>query len=355
MNRFQQILTIVALSLAVLAPLTAAAAPGTITGLTPAPSPATVGSPVTITIAGTGTCDSLDLDFGDGTPHATLSGTFPSSTTHTYKTSGTLSLTAKGVSKCTGKASASLTVKSSVAILCDFPILVSAEFAGPKITSIFPFSLIRPGGGAIINGYGFGSSPGEFRLVGDFPGGYLKLEISPGNVWKDKVVSGSIPKGITGVKDQPATLQIVRADKKVSNAWPVTFTAAREIRMFPAAEVKEFFCSEGSDGDDCQRPWSPQPTFNGHHHSSGILPAWDSGTDWFKIPELKNQWVIDSVEEWCHYKINATLLGPVGVTEGATSATVQEKWVLTHGAFSWSQAFYCLGVYITGPIGTSYK
>lgn len=361
MNRFQQVVTVVALSLVVLAPLTAAAAPGTVTGLTLAPSPAAVGSPVTITIAGTGTCDSLDLDFGDGTPHAILSGTFPHSATHSYKAAGTLSLTAKGVSKCAGKASASLTVTGGVSLidLCtkvgaERPIdIFTAVCVGPKITGFFPFSLMKPGGVVGISGCGFGSSPGEFRLVGDFPGGYLKLETFK---WTDEIVSGTIPKGITGVKDQPATLQIVRADKKVSNTWPVTFTAAREIRLFPAAEVKEFFCAEGADSDECQGSWmSPQPTFHGYHHSVGILAIWESGTDWFKIPELKNQWVIDSVDERCHYKINATLLGPFGFKEGATSATVQETWALTHGYLSYSHAHYCPDVYITGPIGTSYK
>lgn len=113
MNR-HYIMTLVVLALVGVTPLTAAAADGQITGLTVAPS-ATVGSSVNIFIKGTPpACGSIDLDFGDGTPHATLSGPFPLNRPHAYNSAGTFTLKATALQNCKGQASASLTVKPQV-------------------------------------------------------------------------------------------------------------------------------------------------------------------------------------------------------------------------------------------------
>ena len=84
-----KILFLLILSLLVLAPLAAEAADGKITGVTAVPSWPPTGAAVIITVTGRdGPCGGLELDFGDGTPHETLSGTFPLSTQHSYTTTG---------------------------------------------------------------------------------------------------------------------------------------------------------------------------------------------------------------------------------------------------------------------------
>lgn len=97
----------------VLVPVTAEAA-SEITGITVSPSSATRGSPVTITVTGKGDpCASIDLDFGDGMRHETLSGPFPRSTTHIYTSTGTRTLRARGVKGCTGNVTKTLTVTAT--------------------------------------------------------------------------------------------------------------------------------------------------------------------------------------------------------------------------------------------------
>lgn len=97
----------------VLVPPTAEAA-SEITGLTVSPSPATRGSLVTIAVTGRGDpCPSIDLDFGDGMRHETLSGPFPRPTTHIYTSAGTVTLRARGVKGCTGDVTKTLTVSAT--------------------------------------------------------------------------------------------------------------------------------------------------------------------------------------------------------------------------------------------------
>ena len=108
----RRIVTLVALSLLVLVPLTAEAA-GEVQKVTPSPSWATPGFQVVIIVDGKPeVCNSLDLDFGDGTAHATYTGPLtPSKTfTHTYSSTGTKTITATGVNTCKGQALASLPV-----------------------------------------------------------------------------------------------------------------------------------------------------------------------------------------------------------------------------------------------------
>ncbi len=107
----QPIASLVSLALLLLTPLAAAAADGQITGLTVAPA-ATRGSSVNISIKGTPpACGSIDLDFGDGTPHATLSGPFPLNKPHAYNSAGTFTVKATALQRCQGQAAATLTVK----------------------------------------------------------------------------------------------------------------------------------------------------------------------------------------------------------------------------------------------------
>ncbi len=94
-------IALVALGLALLAPLTADAG-GAITGLDVSPKgPVPAGTTVDITIKGTGgSCDELLLDFGDGTTFSyvtteLLAYAFPIPTSHLYCNPGTFQIQAK--------------------------------------------------------------------------------------------------------------------------------------------------------------------------------------------------------------------------------------------------------------------
>jgi len=86
----------------------------------------------------------------------------------------------------------------------------------PLIISIFPFSVIKPGGGVIVQGVNFQSQPGRLLLNLNVSGMQLDLTNLQ---WGDSFAAGTIPM-ITGVPDQPGFLQVVTHDgKETSGPW----------------------------------------------------------------------------------------------------------------------------------------
>ena len=363
------------LGLLILAPF-AAEAGGEVKGVSATPSPATKGAPVTITVTGKNDpCQNLDLDFGDGTPHATYSGPLdpPKTFTHTYTTTGIKTITAKGVNKCKGQASASLTVKSSSLVQLCTTINCGAIFSvTPKIDQVVPFiSNITPGGGVAIKGSGFGTTEGKLYLKGlkKYNGVYLGLVEIPiaketgKDFWTPTTVLGFIPGSISQVKSQPAKLQIKTSANQWSNEFPVNFTATKAFATLPYtdAAVKLISCGTDSNKDVCNGwvdpdddawfSWNCAQTFYGFHLNCWGCIGDDLGTDKFAIT-LKNGWVIDGGKVYVNVdQGEGYTLGPGAVPSGVTSWNPSIQWNVT------SNDDLCHGadVYISGPKGVPWK
>ncbi len=351
-------LWLVAFWVLVLAPLAAEAA-GEVKGVT-APSSATKGTAVTITVTGQpAVCQSLDLDYGDGTAHATYTGPLPKSFSHTYSSGGTKTITAKGVNSCKGQATASILVKSYLATLCastncERPVFT---FIPPKIDSVFLFSDITPGGFVVVVGQHFGTTKGRFFLKGlqtywKKPYGDVELSVIASD-WNKTVVGGTIPssKFIFGVMDQAAAssqgprLQIKTAANQWSNEFPVNFRATREIKPLPPGDIatRVIRCGPQSNYSECSVTAgpAPRPTFVGGHSDTG------SGTDAFGV-YLKRGWFLDSMD----WYLVVTEAGEAGATKpsfpsGKSVWEFQIPWYVTPG----DAMHYGIYVYIAGPIG----
>jgi hypothetical protein len=272
-----------------------ALADGTITGVAPSPSPALACSLNTIKVSGTGTCSTFLLHLGDSTPIVHLPGNFPILVYHTYSHAGTYSLSAQGQGNCHGVVNASLQV------------------TGPTITSIFPFSVIKPGGSVILEGQNFGNLPGQILI--DIPSLHQFAGIPLENVqWGNAFAAGTIPAAISGVPDQEVSFSVVAQCGAVSNSSSAKFTATRDPQLLPFSAIQ---CWPGvlAGNDACQgmgQPgWPPEcgflngtfglappPTGFWGYHVSG----WGSGesaTDGFYLnAALKNGWVFDSVKNF---------------------------------------------------------
>jgi hypothetical protein len=358
----------------VLLPLIAEAA-GTITGLLAPPS-GTKGIAVKFTVQGSSICDSIQMNYGDGVTE-TLSGvSFPKEINHTYAKIGGMTVTAKNGKNCNGQATAKITVgefiglspgvftKSDGTNLARLGILLAPGFL-PTIKNVF--GIITPGGAMLIGGTGFGDGAGEARLVGSFPGGSLKLDVSD---WKDGFIGAKVA-DVSGVLDQDVKLQVTTKTGAKSNQWPLGFKAKRDTIALPPGSIDTFACAPTSDRDICngkmvndkadfgELPFVSLPgggtgssnTFYGEHHHLAWPHGGHWGTDNFSAT-LKNGWTFDSMT----FAKGGVVSYPKGFTAGVDSAAVSIDWgKFDGGLYEYHSGVYYIVLWIEGPAGVPYK
>ena len=368
-----------------LAPASAWAVDGTITGLSFNPATGTANQDVTITVQGTEKCKKLNINFGDNSPVVTLdnpdfenNNTDDNSTTHAYSSDGSYTVTATAVEQCNGSAQSTFTVGAGggtmggikpglaekfCAILDNCPKMQIGPAAGvamkflPKIESIFPFSVIEPGGAVIIGGKGFGSTPGELHLFLKTDNRDVKLKI---NEWGDGGIGAKIPSATLGVVDQQGEFYVKTAGGMESNRYgPVSFTAKRGIRVLPRSrvEVGFFGCGTAADCDaclgwrdpddgDCFSGASDQGTVSGYHWQSCGLVGNDVDTDTYNLKSpLKNGWVLHDAIIY-----NFVDPGEGNATASVTSSQIKVNWSIS----PCDGIMYYATVIVRGPLGTEF-
>ena len=216
----------------------------------------------------------------------------------------------------------------------------------PRITGVFPFSIIRPSGGVIVQGINFFASAGQFLLLLSESG--TKYELT--NLqWANTSVAGVIPWDIAGVPDQPAFLQVIRPDGFMSNEWPVQFTAARVPALLPGTALTPVQC--GSGGDDFCYTGSDTDHFTvagAHAMSLGLYSA--NGTDVWNC-NLKNGWVFDHYQWGANNGINGGPFGQAPDPVGLAEFTLAISW-----GFGWfGSSNYELSVFVVGPAGMPFN
>ncbi|MCM3878376.1 MAG: IPT/TIG domain-containing protein [Thermoanaerobaculia bacterium] len=141
----------------------------------------------------------------------------------------------------------------------------------PKITDISAAPPLEPGDEITLNGCGFGlkDPASDLRFLGDFPGGFQKLQIVQ---WHGNAIRAVVPP-LSGVKDQFSKLQVIRKDLQFSNEIPAEFHAARDVTKLTLADLKQT-CSAGHYHDDCAA--NASHTLRGLHQTD---TAYRSGID----------------------------------------------------------------------------
>ena len=346
-------------ALAVATPLPAFAA-GLITALTASANPVNVNTDVTFTVKGTGGgCGDLTIDYGDGQTIQLTSVSFSNNTNttspaHKYAVAKTYLVNATPGKSCTGAATLNLVVTSPPSggggtgggfnrnTGFDAPARDHVSLFPPRIDTVFPLSVIRPGGGVIVQGASFGTQPGQFKLK--LQSGHETSLVSL--TWEGKVVSGIIDSNLAGVIDQPATLRVVNARGVESNEVPVQFTARRQIMFLPMEDLHAS-CSIGSDRNKCNETRSTA-SLVGWHGCTGIyLTCNDRGSDQYWA-DLANGWEYSS----------STVTAGMGradqpgiLKDDPGSFRITVFWDTLGHNF----ATYYGRVYIEGPAGTPWK
>lgn len=214
----------------------------------------------------------------------------------------------------------------------------------PAITSVFPFSVIRPGGGVIIRGEHLRDKPGQFLLLLSVSGTRVELTNLQ---WGDTFAAGLIPM-ITGVPDQPAFLQVITEDGKASNQWPVQFTATRVVVLLPGTALTPVAC--GSGGDDFCYVGSETDPFTvagGHAMAFGLYSA--SGTDVYSC-FLGNGWVFDHYQWGTEDGVQGGPFGQAPDPVGQAEFTLAISWFFD----VFGSASYDISLFVVGPTGVPF-
>lgn len=216
----------------------------------------------------------------------------------------------------------------------------------PMITSLFPFSVVQPKGGVIVQGIAFGAQAGKFLLRGAFPGGALELVDLQ---WGESFAAGVIP-WITGVQDQDAFLQIVTKEGRTSNLFPVRFTAAREVRLLQGDALTPVRCGDEGGSDSCYIGGAADPFTVAGFHFAVIWPGSASGQDVYQCT-LANGWVFDHYEWNAQNGIQGGPFGQAPDPDGQSAFTVDISWF--YDVFGSSN--YELSIFVVGPFGVPYQ
>lgn len=93
----------------------------------------------------------------------------------------------------------------------------------------FASTWIVPGAPYVIKGWGFGTTPGEVKLIGGFPNSAPKFRI---DLWQDKVIHAYLEDDISGAYDQRNVTLAISAPGVLWTRKNVKFFATREVREF---------------------------------------------------------------------------------------------------------------------------
>lgn len=209
-----------------------------------------------------------------------------------------------------------------------------------------PKGLITPGGRVSMRGCDLGSRPGEMRMLGQFPGGMVKLRIEE---WTPQLVVALVPAELSGVTDQEIRMQLVPAAGTASKEQPGFFQARRETVALPDSLVTNLECAH------------PQPSecrldsLLGTRWALGSHSGKDSqqGRDVWRL-SVGRAWELDHIE---HRPINGST-SPAAQAPQGDQQIVNVDWGSQYGYGSSENglfhATYMLRFFVSGPAGVPF-
>jgi hypothetical protein len=270
------------------------------------------GAVVILSIQGSGSCQEIDIDWGDGTL-GQVGGPLPATAQHTYLRTGAFQIRVTGQKNCQGQTvSTSVVVTKLAGIAASIPdglrkafAVVFTECAMPRIESLVPvLSNPTPGGVILLTGCGFGNDDGDgslavFLHLNDYTGAQM-APISLNVLGRaDNAVVAEIPYDTCGVMDQPATVQ-VQLGRRVSAPFPIGFRA-RRVEDYYTSGATIVQCDQTADGNYCITypglSWkTTKASFHGFHEnyrpSIGFGFSDEAGNDVYEL-QLLNGWEFD--------------------------------------------------------------
>jgi len=374
-----KIIIMLSLGLVTLPPRDTAAA-GQITGVTTTPSPANVGRAVTITVNGIGTCGTILVDFGDGDvrrPHpiSLQNVSLPKDIVHTYGTAGNFRITAAPGTSCTGATGgvnlmvqSAITYATNLQRLSHHPLIGGATGSGsqdaidiggtgmtpaataPQITGLCPLDVVQATGSCpqqavkpqwltFVSGASFGTTPGQLTLTLTNYKGQVVTGVLAIDEWHDAEIIAHPPPDISGFLDQWGKVHVVTSAGRVSNEWPVQFTAWREPRFLPYNSLSKAACGEGGADEINSCGGDDTNTFRGYH--DGTRPA--SGTDYLSV-RLRNGFVL--LRNHVYEEVNSVSFR--GFAEGSANADMEVYWSM---GFWQGPVMYIVDLIVVGPKG----
>jgi hypothetical protein len=212
----------------------------------------------------------------------------------------------------------------------------------PTIQAVLSDSPVSPGEEIVLNGCGFGSAKPHVRLMGQFPNGFLELEIVP--PWKDHVLVAKMP-AVTGVNDQPANITVVRSDFTIGNQVALGFQATRDLYWLTADDLI-VGCSEVGHCVPMSIPDGTTPgTMGGYHQIDQTAPV--IRVDTMQV-HLLNGWTLYNYEFETADGFNLSDLAfaapPSGFAAGAANATINViSTLIGHSAIRWGIFIFAIG------------
>ena len=273
-----------------------------------------------------------------------------------------------------------LTAKPLYSGLC--AIAACPQPPKPVVKALDSASVVSPGGKLVLQGVNFNSSDGNpgqivlkigskfsMRLIrlGDngYRPPYVERQLTVLG-WADGHAFGQIPTDISGVMDGTATLEVWRSDGSGSNALPVQFKAAIDMKLLPMVDVAVQSCSNQADANLCNNSsdsaqlsippnLKPAPTlFAVHDKFLYQQNHRDYGSDVFTFT-LNNGWTWDRAFSML-WLIPGCPNDPSNMEPGldttgstATTAKLTVKWS------SVCDDEYSGTVLMQGPIGVPWK
>jgi hypothetical protein len=271
--------------------------------------------------------------------------------------------------QATMKASAVRTSGTSGTVLTDRSATGALQ-AGPCSSSPPGLASLtgaaQPGGILILKGRCFGSAQGQVRMYGAFPGRYVSLKI---DMWADVGVAATVPPDLSGVLDQTARLQIVRADGSASNEEKMAFIARRESLQVPTSLVQLVRCSSGQDctgqvGLDGRTAVSAFHVYTDDSEGPAFSSGVPGGNDTWQV-RVGNGWALNTLElgnAFGSFQVSGFDQGP------PDSAAFKIDWLTTPWSVTTrpecdfcfltetstlSMAVYTLNITASGPAGVS--
>ncbi len=219
----------------------------------------------------------------------------------------------------------------------------------PTIQAVLSDSPVSPGEEIVLNGCGFGAARPHVRLIGQFPNGFLELEIVP--PWKDHVLVARVP-AASGVLDQPARLSVLRNDLTIGNEVPLGFRASRSLYWLTKDDVALGCARPGYCGPVSIPAGSVEGT-------TGAVHEVDQPSPWIQVDtvsvHLVNGWTLYdygySTEDGLSHSDFAYATPPTGFVDGASTATIRVvSTLIGRSAIRWS-----LFLFAVGPSGVAWR
>lgn len=209
-----------------------------------------------------------------------------------------------------------------------------------------PKGLITPGGRVSMRGCDLGGRPGEMRMLGQFPGGMVKLRIEE---WTAQLVVALVPAELSGVTDQEIRMQLVPAAGTPSKEQPGFFQARRETVALPDSLVTNLECAHPQPSD-CKLE-----SLLGTRWALGSHSGKDSqqGRDVWRL-SVGRAWELDHIE---HRPINGST-SPTAQAPQGDQQIVNVDWGSQYGYGSSENglfhATYMLRFFVSGPAGVPF-